>query len=44
MSLPAEFTAPIEPNAVQRAVEALNKKHSNAIPIFGGAIWQRFAI
>lgn len=39
MPFPAEFTAPIEPNAVQRAVEALNKKHSNAIPIFGGAIW-----
>jgi hypothetical protein len=39
MPFPAEFTAQIEPTAKQKAIEALNKKHSNAIPIFGGALW-----
>lgn len=37
--LPRELSEPMEPNATMRAVEALDEKHSNAIPIFGGAIW-----
>ena len=27
------------PNATQKFIEELAKKHSNAIPIFGGALW-----
>ena len=34
-----EFSEPMEPNATMRAVEALDEKYPNAIPIFGGAIW-----
>jgi len=34
-----EFSEPMEPNATMRAVEALDEKHPNAIPIFGGAIF-----
>lgn len=37
--LPIELSTPTEPNATMRAVEALDEKHPNAIPIFGGAIW-----
>ena len=37
--LPIELTTKIEPNASMRAVEALDAKYGNAIPIFGGAIW-----
>lgn len=37
--LPKEWSEPIEPTATQRAIEALNEKHSNAIAIFGGALW-----
>jgi hypothetical protein len=37
--LPIELSTPMEPNATMRFVEALNEKHSNAIPIFGGAIF-----
>ena len=39
MGLPRELTTPMEPNATMRFIEALDEKHSNAIPIFGGAIW-----
>jgi hypothetical protein len=28
-----------EVSATQKAIEALNEKYSNAIPIFGGALW-----
>jgi hypothetical protein len=35
----ADFSEPMEPNATMRAVEALDEKYPNAIPIFGGAIW-----
>lgn len=35
----AEFGEPIEPNATMRFIEALDEKHPNAIPIFGGALW-----
>ena len=34
-----ELSEPIEPNATMRFIEALDEKHSNAIPIFGGALW-----
>lgn len=37
--LPRELSEPIEPTATQRAIEALAEKHSNAIAIFGGALW-----
>ena len=37
--LPIELSTPIEPTATQRYIEALAEKHSNAIPIFGGALW-----
>lgn len=37
--LPIELSTPIEPNATMRFIEALADKHSNAIGIFGGAIW-----
>lgn len=37
--LPIELSTPIEPTATQRAIEALNEKYSNAIPVFGGALW-----
>lgn len=37
--LPRELSEPMEPNATMRAVEALDEKYPNAIPIFGGAIW-----
>jgi hypothetical protein len=37
--LPIELSEPMEPNATMRAVEALDEKYPNAIPIFGGAIW-----
>lgn len=37
--LPKELSTPIEPTATQRAIEALDAKHPNAIPIFGGALW-----
>ena len=33
------LSEPMEPNATMRAVEALDEKYPNAIPIFGGAIW-----
>jgi len=39
--LPRELSAPMEPNATMHAVEALDEKYPNAIPIFGGAIWVR---
>jgi len=34
-----QFSEPMEPNATMRAVEALDEKHPNAIPIFGGAVF-----
>jgi hypothetical protein len=37
--LQRELSKAIEPTATQRAIEALNEKYSNAIPIFGGALW-----
>lgn len=37
--LPIELSTPIEPNATMRFIERLQEKHSNAIPIFGGAIF-----
>lgn len=37
--LPRELSEPTEPNATMRLVEELDEKYSNAIPIFGGAIW-----
>ena len=37
--LPKELSTPIEPNATMRFIEALQEKHGNAIPIFGGAIF-----
>lgn len=37
------LSTPIEPNATMRFIEALNEKHSNAIPIFGGAIFMEGA-
>ncbi len=37
--LPREYSEPIEPTATQKAIEALAEKHSNAIAIFGGALW-----
>lgn len=37
--LPKELSTPIEPNATMRFIERLQEKHSNAIPIFGGAIF-----
>lgn len=37
--LPVELSTPIESTVAQRAIEALDEKYSNAIPIFGGALW-----
>ena len=37
--LPIELSTPIEPTATQKAIEALDEKYPNAIPIFGGALW-----
>ena len=37
--LPRELSEPIEPTATQKAIESLAEKYSNAIPIFGGALW-----
>lgn len=37
--LQVEIWEPIEPTATQKAIEALDEKYSNAIPIFGGALW-----
>lgn len=39
MSLQRELSEPMEPNATMRFIEALDERHPNAIPIFGGAIW-----
>lgn len=37
--LQVELSTPIEPTATQKAIEALDEKYPNAIPIFGGALW-----
>ena len=37
--LPIELSTPIEPTATQKLIEELQEKHSNAIPVFGGALW-----
>ena len=37
--LPTELSTPIQPTATQRAIEALAEEYSNAIPVFGRALW-----
>jgi hypothetical protein len=37
--LEVEIWDPIEPTATQKAIEALDEKYPNTIPIFGGALW-----
>lgn len=37
--LSKEWSEPIESTVTQKAIEALDEKYPNAIPIFGGAIW-----
>lgn len=37
--LAKEWSEPIESTMTHKAIEALDEKYGNAIPIFGGAIW-----